>query len=407
MSALTSLLNDYFQKTQNNLAAHLLFLTLNIHASASFRSPTTQAPIPESLPASSNFLGTIMGSNFSDYLYTPSDLYSERANLNDSWYEVSEKYRPIEFYYNTSKSVDDIVSTGDGWPTEYYIEFSQRKRILVDFGTVDPQMKNYSLTNDGNKIFSPDYLQNNQSQALLSDPGQMGSLCLINGTSGLGLLNASWATAATNISDLDIPGSDLRPLLDLSSNLTACGISSLLDTNLVNTTADAEYIPYLDFSYSTIWSWGPGQPKNYTDRDADSESLFRCATTSRGSHAGRWMVSDCSSKYYSACRATSNPFNWSISDYPVSYSYAPQSCPIGYKFAAPRTPLENTFLNHSIATNGRDYDDHGPWIDLNSLDEEGCWVANNGPNSTCPYTESANMQGLRTRYVLVSSAESI
>ena len=152
--------------------------------------------------------------------------------------------------------------------------------------------------------------------------------------------------------------------------------------------------------YATIWSWAPGEPKN-SSSDV-SNSLFRCAT-SNIDLGGRWVVNDCSQKYYSACRAANQPYNWTITTYPVSYSYASQTCPSNYSFGAPRTALENSYLTQAIRDSHRDYDGHGVWVDFNSLNYQDCWVSG-GPNATCPYKDNVSYaDDLRKKTVLVSN----
>jgi hypothetical protein len=151
--------------------------------------------------------------------------------------------------------------------------------------------------------------------------------------------------------------------------------------------------------YATIWSWAPGEPRNSSS--GVSDSLFRCAT-SNVDLGGRWEVSDCSQKYYTACRASSQPYDWKIATYTVSYSYASQTCPNNYIFGAPRTALENSYLTQAIREYHRDYDGHGVWVDFNSLDFKDCWVSG-GPNATCPYKDSVNQSDdLKKKTVLVS-----
>ena len=113
-------------------------------------------------------------------------------------------------------------------------------------------------------------------------------------------------------------------------------------------------------------------------------------------------MSDCSQRYYVACQGPSNPYNWTISTYPVSYSYASQACPNHYGFAAPRTALENSYLTQAMRDSHRDYDGQGVFVDFNSLDYQDCWVTG-GPNATCPYLGATTQEDdLKKKTVLVS-----
>jgi hypothetical protein len=180
------------------LDAHLLYVILNIHAAASDESPTSPAPAPTNLPGPSSLLGGIISGNLSQYLYKPSDLRSERANLNGSWYSVAETYRPIEEYYSINVNENGIFSTEDGWPSEGYIEFSRSKRLLVGWGTVDPQMAGYNFTGDSAVIFPSGNLQEVQADITASSAGQLTSGCLLgNFSNDLTQINSSWAFDAT------------------------------------------------------------------------------------------------------------------------------------------------------------------------------------------------------------------
>lgn len=194
---------DYISKTQTNLDAHLLYVILNIHAAASDESPTSPAPTPTLLPGPSSLLGSLISGNLSQYLYKPSDLSSDRANLNGSWYSVSENYRPIEEYFSIDVNENGIYSTEDGWPSEGYIELSKSKRLVVGWGAVDPQMAGYNFTGDSGTVFPSGYLQSVQTDVTASATGSLTSGCFLgNLTHDLTQINSSWASEAT------LPGFD-------------------------------------------------------------------------------------------------------------------------------------------------------------------------------------------------------
>jgi hypothetical protein len=185
------------------LDAHLLYVILNIHAAASDESPASPAPAPISLPGPSSLLGGMVSGNLSQYLYTLSDLRSDRANLNGSWYSVSETYRPVEEYYSIDVNENGIHSTEDGWPSEGYLEFSKSKRLLVGWGTIDPQMAGYNFTGDSGVIFPTGFLQNVQADVTASSAGRLTSGCFLgNLTDDLTQIHSSWAF------DAILPGFD-------------------------------------------------------------------------------------------------------------------------------------------------------------------------------------------------------
>ncbi|KUJ10251.1 uncharacterized protein LY89DRAFT_626680 [Mollisia scopiformis] len=407
LSTLATQLLDYIQKTQTTLSASLLYVTINLHAAASPSSPDSPAPSPSTLPTSSDAISTIFQANLSSFLYTPINLRDERANLNGSWYQVSEEYRPVSDYYVTETIANDIVTTEDGWPSESYIEFSKSKRLLLGWGSIDPQMSGYNFTLDTGTIFPSGYIQEVQTDLNTTSEGRLTRGCFLrNSTENLAQINSSWAVA-TDLAGFAYPtgnSSDLFPLLNLTMNETSCGISPILNVTLLNATAHDNYVPYQNFSYATIWSWAPGEPKTYNG--SDNASLYRCAT-SNVDLFGHWVVADCSQKYYAACRAQDEPYNWTVTTYPISYGYADQACPDGYSFTAPRTALENTFLSQAMEDNHRDYDGHGAWVDFNSLDVKGCWTTG-GPNATCPYSATlAQEDDLKKRIILVPTVAAI
>jgi hypothetical protein len=81
-----------------------MYVVINIHAAAADSAPTSPAPLPTSLPLPANLLGNVFVANFSSFLYTPSNLRSDRANLNGTWYTVDSLYRPVDGYYMTQSS---------------------------------------------------------------------------------------------------------------------------------------------------------------------------------------------------------------------------------------------------------------------------------------------------------------
>ncbi|KAH9221987.1 hypothetical protein DL95DRAFT_326764 [Leptodontidium sp. 2 PMI_412] len=413
LSTFTSQLLDYIQKTENTLGAHLLYLILNLHAASSEQDPAAPAPQPATLPEGPNLLGHQFADNLTDYIYTESTLFSDRLNLNDSWYNIqNELYRPVEGYYEMNRTPNGILTTEDGWPSEAYIEFANSKRLLIGWGTVDPQMAEYNFTGDSGTIFRDGFIQDLQTDVRATDDGAITSGCFMNnGTDDLAQINSSWAVIST-LPSFEYPtaaSADLTPLLNLTSSATSCGISPHLNRTLLSTSANTNSTPYSLFSRSTIWSWAPNEPQNASTTSSSPSSdseIFRCAISNKD-RDGRWIVDDCSAKRYAACRADDGPYNWTLAPVAVSYSFASSNCPSEYTFAAPRTALENAYLTQAMRRSDRDFDGHGAWVDFNSLDVEGCWTTG-GPNATCPYREAVGEQNdLEKRVILVPTIAAI
>lgn len=198
LSTFTSQLLDYITKTENTLGARVLYIFFNIHASSKRSLPNQPASRPLVLPGENDLIGSLFSGNLSRYIYTPSQLFAERANLNQSWYSVDYDLRPIDGYFSTTINDDDTLSTEDGWPSEAYIEFSKSERLLLGWGTVDPQMEGYNFSGDAATMFENDYIASLQTEVVVNGAGQVTNGCLVrNGAVELSQANSSWAFAST------------------------------------------------------------------------------------------------------------------------------------------------------------------------------------------------------------------
>lgn len=152
------------------------------------------------------------------------------------------------------------------------------------------------------------------------------------------------------------------------------------------------------------WSWAPDEPRKYPKvaNSSYNSSNFRC-TTSNLNLSGRWAVSDCTEKNFSACRALGQPHNWTISLESTSFNLTGEACPYGYTFIAPRTALENAYLTQEMRQAKRDWVDGVKcWVAFQSLNIEGCWVLGKS-NSTCRYVDNQlTLETMRKRTILVS-----
>lgn len=205
LSTFTSQLLDYIQKTHNTLGARLLYVIINLHAAASATNPAGPAPSPTNLPTEPNFIGNQFSSNLSGFIYSEQSLKQERGNLNSSWYTVTERYRPLEGYYTTETIGEGVLTTRDGWPSEAYIEFEKSRRLLLGWGTVDPQMSNYNFSGDLGTIFPRGYLTDVQTDLNATESGNLTSGCFSHDEiETVSETNSSWAVA-TNVSGFDYP----------------------------------------------------------------------------------------------------------------------------------------------------------------------------------------------------------
>ena len=406
LSLIINTLNNFIKSSEDTLSAHLLNIVLNIHAAASVSSPNDPAEQPLSLPEGDDLLGTIFETPFSSYLYTPTELRQDRADLNSSWYSVLERYQPDGAYYSTTSDSNGNRASVDGWPSEGYVEFIKGKRLLVGWGTIDPQMQEYNSSADVGTIFPPGYIEDTRNVSA-SAAGQITNGCFFDaGITNLASVNSSWAVSGQvmGFNVATSPGQPLGPTLELTSSLTNCGISPLLNRTLLNSTASQDPSAYMNVSFNTIWSWAPGEPQNFTTQAGDGASStdqsFRCALMTNALN-GHWRVENCDSTCYAACRAQSDPYSWLLSPSATSYSASVNVCPSNSTFTVPRTALENAYLFAALHARS---DASSVWLNFNSLDVEGCWVAG-GPNATCPYYVSAS--GVRRKNVIIPTVAAI
>ncbi|ELR09215.1 hypothetical protein GMDG_03789 [Pseudogymnoascus destructans 20631-21] len=190
-------LHSYLVDTQNTLEAQLSYYVFNIHAAASRTSPYSPAQAPTNLPVGGELIGRMLSSNLSSYIYTPIHLSNNRANLNSSWYTVPERYRPVTDYYSVEIDDNGVWSTDDGWPSESFIEFSSLKRVLFQFGTIDPQMQGADYTADASILFPSGYITQPQPSASLNSTSHLTSDCYLHPFPAVpSNTNSSWATYA-------------------------------------------------------------------------------------------------------------------------------------------------------------------------------------------------------------------
>lgn len=392
---LTGFLNSYLRATDNTLQALVKLVILNVHSAALYEAPDepAQEPSADELPSAADELGSIFLANLTSYLYTSDLLSSQRANLQVSWLNALQSIKPDPAYYTVSTN-GTVQYTTDGWPSISWLEVRNSRRLLVGYGTVDPQMSNYDTTKDNHVFFDrPGYHLGRNINTSMSSSGSVTDGCIFDSSNtSLSASNNSWATTedTSSLHTYQRVGSGKSENIDPTpvTNMIECGLSPVLNQSLLNTTANVNYTPYLEYLGGEIWSWANGQPKNDSQQQNsdNADSAFRCATFNAFSNPpGRWQTTTCESSYHAACRNDHEPHVWSFSSDQHNYlDSAEGSCPSNSSFAVPRTALENRYLlqaYHDFKLTSQN--DALIWIDFNSLDKENCWVQ--GANSTCPY----------------------
>ena len=424
ITLILGVLTDYVRTTNYILAANFKQIIIDLHSASPSYNPLEPAlqPVDSKLPNSSSLLGSIFEANLSSSLYSPLSLFGQRANLNSSWSHAPPQDAPDDAYFTNVTENNGNSSSPDGWPSEGYLEFSQQSRLLLGFGSVDPQLSKYDFNSDGKYIFGSSFTSQEILATLASD-GSVTNGCVFNpSTSSLSSVNSSWVygpIAGTTFPNLGTSNSTLA--VQAAESFTECGISPYLNTTIDNVTANVDAAPYLEFALASVWSWAPGQPLNdsyannatfpKTDDDNDPATDFRCAylnatssdsvvyTTEASSASnqaltlGRWAVTFCQNRLPAACRDNNNPYAWFISSSRGRYSDVNDDCPNNSSFAVPRTALENRYLvlaaQDHFSTSSGGFEDNTKglvWINFNSLNFESCWVS--GINSTCPYTNN-------------------
>lgn len=411
-------LYGHFVNTEDNLNATIKYIILNVHAasSVSASSDYDATPSQDNLPQGNNLLSSLISANNSQYLYTPQLLEDQRSDLNKptSWFTVRQSITPDSTFYQVDRSSNNIVSTPDGWPSESVVEFARARRMLAGFGHIDREMQGYDVSLDASTIFAPGYLQDDRNITLANN-GSVTSGCFFNSDldePSVANANSSWATS-NNLALNPALDATLDISLAQASNITACGISPILNTTLSSATADTNPLPYKSYVQSTIWSWAANEPKNLdanaqaTDADDDDNSdapeiAYRCAALNATS--SHWQSQDCSASHHAACLVSdAGPYAFEISESSAAYAKAENACRNGISFAAARSALENAFLTHAWRTYRAEHgvEDELLWVDFNDLDIAGCWVI--GQNSTCPYQEQQIGGGRRVVVPVVAA----
>jgi hypothetical protein len=395
-----AVLAEFLASTANTLEAVMTHLDLNLHIAASPLNPSPQALNSSSLPAPRELISGLLNMNLSSYLYTPTLLREDRANLNASWFSGANAIQSV--YLNTTKNSRNELMTDNGWPSESVVELRRAYRLLASYGQIDPQLSSYNFSGDESVIFPQNAFLNNR-QIQYSQSGSINQGCFFDSsvTSILGQ-NNSWAVSTQILVPSTATGFDNATIPSVT-NLTSCGISPLLNQTLLNTTADINAHPYQQFAYSSIWTWSPGEPRNVSSNEPNAATL-RCAAMD-ASQNGRWHVADCSERRYAACRVKNEPYVWKLSSSKGSYSTSVDLCAGDQTFSVPYTALENNYLLNALQSHRSSSEDKDPtiWVNFNSLDVAGCWVT--GINTSCPY--QSNTVDVRNRAVIVPTVGGI
>ncbi|KAI9934951.1 hypothetical protein ASPWEDRAFT_31301 [Aspergillus wentii DTO 134E9] len=408
VSDLVDVFVGYFRETTSQMSVYMEYLIFNLHAAASASTPDEPAKTVTGswLPKPSDYLSAWLEDPLNMYIYGPAQLADERSNLNNSWYQVENGYKPIAEYFTTIEDSDGKQSTPDGWPCSKYVQLARERRILLGYGTIDSQLDGYDEISDNEVLFPPGYLTHIKN-VTIAESGTLGSCLYDPDATQVSQANSSWAESG----NIPIPNdlnktATLWQVTDMISNLTACGLSPTVNDTLFGATADTDSNPYRNVSLSTSWAWAIGEPKRADSHD-DQPKMDRCAIMDL-SLKGRWRAANCSeTNRRVACRVNNKPFTWAISSDMSTYDGAFDICPDDSHFGVPRTGLENTYLYRHALSQSKDIMDPASTdaamreilLDFNSLDIGSCWVSGS-PRASCPY--ASDPEQLERRTVIVS-----
>lgn len=411
--SLVDVLRGFFENTNSQFNVYTIYVIINIHVAADDSAPD-QPPLTlsgDQRPTFAESIDYTLDKELDSYIYRPSHLAEERSNLNDSWYEVGDHYKPIIQYFTIHKNSDGTQSTPDGWPCSKYVELAQQRRVLFGYGSIDPQLEGFNSAIDNDVLFPPNYLTARENVSVASD-GTLESGCFYRpGATEVSQVNSSWAVSSRIPVPKLSPTEDmLHQLSNMVVNLTSCGLSPFLNNTLLNKTADTDIEIYRNISLSATWAWAIGEPRDAIG-PAGENGKNRCALMDM-TLAGHWRAVNCTESRLTACRVNDLPFTWVLSNTTSTYSDASSVCPVNTSFEVPRTGLENSYLfeharsqpKNIIDPSSSDLTKREIWLDFNSLDIPSCWVTG-GPEADCPY--ASDPQQLERRTVLVATIAGI
>ena len=218
-----------------------------------------------------------------------------------SWFTVRQSISPDSSFYRVDRN-DSIASTPDGWPSESVVEIARARRMLAGFGHIDAEMQDYDLAQDASTIFAPGYLLNTRDVTFASN-GSVASGCFSNvDDPSVASANSSWAIP-NNLAQDFASGPSPDTHLFQAGNLTDCGINPILNTTLLNASADSNPLPYKAYAMNTIWSWAPDEPRSLVEDENPANIANRCAVLNATS--SHWQSHECGNSHHAACRVNS------------------------------------------------------------------------------------------------------
>ncbi|KAK9468519.1 hypothetical protein V1512DRAFT_203691 [Lipomyces arxii] len=385
------LLKETIERTDDNLNARLLIVTLNLREartvellSAHARGDVVDKRAVEVISASALSRTMAATSTMSSEApnATQSIIYGATSSLGSYVYEILEQYVYTPPMLRTDRhrvnlTWDDSGSSTNGWPLVENLVFKDLYRVLFSFGEIEVPSNLYDPSGDSDYIFPSSSIPYQGSGVIRYETSSARSVCSVT---------SNHLVEVNSVSDhpswLQVYDSSTAPFTEKSMRAyLECGFSPVLNASME--TPDA-VLSYLTSSLSHgRWSWEPGQPTEQGTSNSGtdgSRDVQRCTTL----EPNGWAVRNCYDRYRVACRVKKASYEWRLSARSVSYYDAVGECQGNSMFSLPRTAVQNNVLqtirNASVGSNPI-------WIDLNSIAQPNCWVSG-GPGAACPYVNS-------------------
>lgn len=343
---------SFVNMTDDNLSANILTLHLNISNAALYGNSSSNGSVVPSSGSVPNITYTLDQSMGRLRIYTPDDLRNDQL---------------------AGVTYDNSGLSSSGWPTLNNFLYSKRRRVVI---TELSNTLNYSETP---YIFDSSILHYDVRNKTLETPTTVAQLMNIS--------SISWRYLEADFTPAEIREYTNMGFSPIIANQYSKDNFTSIETIL---------------NHSVVWSWDTDQPvttHTATPKNSDSLVAYNCAVLKYtvSNHSAFWEVNNCYDKYQALCRYTERAYEWAVTEASDTYfafdRRSESHCPDDYRFALPRTPLEQFSLIMHLANTT--YQNIQIWVDMNSIAVSNCWVTG-GPYATCPYQKVVSRRNFVT-----------
>lgn len=344
-------LNSFLVQSHFDLSANIQVLLLNVITKDNSTIDTTLFPDPQL--NITDLMDTYLGSK---YIFTPEAFLKEQ-------------------YSNFT------ITRQPRWPTVQQFLFDKRKRIIISELTSTLNLSGTPY------IFPHDILHYDENNSTLSCPKDNIGINKIKEISWR-FLNAPFT-------------------IDEIRQYISCGLSPIISNyyDISNVTDIVELI-----SPSIVWTWEEDEPRISNSKlvmGKDSIQAYNCAKIKymSANSSLSWVVGNCYNKRSGLCKKSHSEYNWFVTREVDSFfdfnDLQEHTCPEGYNFSIPLTPLDGLSLVHYLENSiHKSTEEKEFWIDLNSIMVSNCWVI--GENTACPYSKEVSTRNFLQMILPVS-----